>query len=138
MGRQIGQGRGGKAEQERTDVAFKTERQKLHSGKGAIIGQFLVEGEQIPGEASSKLAETVSAAEREASDLIHRDRVPRQYHKAVKAYFSNMKHKLEPGKVDAKSTEPSDPPHENGDAGDAAKKSNAGSPASSNKDRTND
>ena len=27
---------------------------------------------------------------REASDLIHRDRIPRQYHKAVKEYFSNL------------------------------------------------
>lgn len=99
MGRQPGQGRGGKAEQEQTDVAFKTERQKLHTGKGAIVGQFLFDGEQIPGEAASKLSETVSAAEREASDLIHRDRVPRQYHKAVKAYFSNMKRDLKSDKA---------------------------------------
>jgi hypothetical protein len=138
MGRQIGQGRGGKAEQEQTDVAFKTERQKVHTGKGAIIGQFLFEGEQIPGEASSKLAQTVSAAEREASDLIHRDRVPRQYHKAVKAYFSNMKRKLEPGKSDAGSAEPSEPPAEDGDKGDASKKPDAGSPASDKRSRSDD
>jgi hypothetical protein len=138
MGRQIGQGRGGKAEQEQTDVAFKTERQKVHTGKGAIIGQFLFEGEQIPGEASSKLAETVSAAEREASDLIHRDRVPRQYHKAVKAYFSNLKRKIEPGKGDTGSAEPSQPPEEIDDKGDAASKLDAGLPASEKKNRTDD
>ncbi len=91
MGRTAGQGRGGRAESEQTDVAFKTERQKVHTGKGAIIGQFLFEGEQIPGEATSKLSELMSATEREASDLIDRDRVPRQYHKAIKAYFSNLK-----------------------------------------------
>ncbi len=107
MGRKIGRGRGGRAEQEPTDVAFKTERQKVHTGKGAIIGQFLMEGEQIAGEASSKLSETISAEEREASDLIHRDRIPRQYHKAVKAYFSNMKRDLEnPGTGHARTDSP--------------------------------
>ena len=134
MGKNVSQGRGGRAEQERTDVAFKTERQKLHSGKGAIIGQFFVEGEQIPGEASSKLAETVSAAEREASDLIHRDRVPRQYHKAVKAYFSNMKRKLEPGKSGAKSVDPT----KSDEAGEREEKPDTGSPAPGNRDRSND
>lgn len=124
MGKKIGQGRGGKAEQEQTDVAFKTERQKVHTGKGAIIGQFLFEGEQIPGEASSKLAQTVSAAEREASDLIHRDRVPRQYHKAVKAYFSNMKRDLKGAK--------------GGDANPEGKKSPEESTDSDKKDRIDD
>ena len=90
MGRDPAQGRGGRAEQEEAPVAFKTERQKVYTGKGAIVGQLVFEGEQVPGEASSELSKTVAAAEREASDLIHRDRVPRQYHKAVKAYFSNI------------------------------------------------
>ena len=94
MGREPGQGRGGRAEQEQAAVAFKTERQKVHTGKGAIVGQLVFEGEQVPGEASSELTKTVAAAEREASDLIHRDRVPRQYHKAVRSYFSKVKRDL--------------------------------------------
>ncbi len=86
----LGQGRGGRAGEEKTDVAFKTERGKVHTGKGAIVGQFLVDGEQVKGEMKSNLVEVVSAAEREASDRINRDRIPRQYHKAVRAYFSNI------------------------------------------------
>ena len=86
----MGQGRGGRAGEEKTDFAFKTERGKVHTGKGAIVGQFLVDGEQVKGDAKSTLVEVVSAAEREASDRINRDRIPRQYHKAVKAYFSNV------------------------------------------------
>ena len=86
----MGQGRGGLAGEEKTDIAFKTERGKVHTGKGAIVGQFLVDGEQVKGEMKSNLVEVVSAAEREASDRINRDRIPRQYHKAVKAYFSNI------------------------------------------------
>jgi hypothetical protein len=98
MGRDPAQGRGGRAEQEQSAVAFKTERQKVHTGKGAIVGQLVFEGEQIPGEASSELSKTVAAAEREASDLIHRDRVPRQYHKAVRSYFSKVNRDLKKDK----------------------------------------
>jgi len=87
----LGQGRGGLAPEQETDVAFKTERAKVHTGKGVIIGQFLVDGEQVKGEVSSSVAKVIPAAERDASDRINRDRVPRQYQKAVKTYFSNVK-----------------------------------------------
>lgn len=95
---QLGQGRGGLAPEKQTDVAFKTERGKVHTGKGAIVGQFLVDGEQVKGEMKSNLVEVVSAAEREASDRINRDRIPRQYHKAVKAYFSNIQRSVKENK----------------------------------------
>ena len=95
----LGQGRGGRASEEKTDVAFKTERGKVHTGKGAIVGQFLVDGEQVKGEVKSNLSEVVSAAEREASDRINRDRIPRQYHKAVKAYFSNIQRSVKGNKL---------------------------------------
>jgi hypothetical protein len=109
---QMGRGRGGLAKTQETDVAFKTERGKVHTGKGAIVGQFLVDGEQVKGEAKTNLVEVVSAAEREASDRINRDRIPRQYHKAVKAYFSNIQRSMkgskprEPGGKPAKTDEP--------------------------------
>lgn len=86
----MGQGRGGLAPEQQTNVGFKTERAKVHTGKGAIIGQFLVDGEQVKGEVSSDFTEVFSAAERDASDRINRDRVPRQYQKAVKTYFSTV------------------------------------------------
>lgn len=90
MGTDPAQGRGGRAESEPAQVAFKSERQKVHTGKGAIVGQLVFEGEQIPGEATSEISKAVAAAEREASDAIHRDRVPRQYQKAVRSYFSKL------------------------------------------------
>ncbi len=95
---QLGQGRGGLAPEKQTDVAFKTERGKVHTGKGAIVGQFLVDGEQVKGDVKSNLAEVVSAAEREASDRINRDRIPRQYHKAVRQYFSNVQNSMKSNK----------------------------------------
>ncbi len=101
-----GQGEGGLAAEETTAIDFKTERGKVHTGKGAIIGQFLVDGEQVKGEVTSGFVELVDAAEREASDRINRDRIPRQYHKAVKAYFS----KIQPGAAEKKDDEATAPP----------------------------
>jgi hypothetical protein len=87
----LGQGRGGLAREEKTAVSFKTERTKVHVGRGATTGEFLIDGEQVKGEVSSSLRDVVSASEHEAADLIHRDRVPRQYHKAIKEYFSSLR-----------------------------------------------
>ncbi len=119
MGQQPGQGRGGQAEKQESSVAFKTERQKVHTGKGAIVGQLVFEGEQIPGTASSEVTKTVAASEREASDLIHRDRVPRQYQKAVKTYFSKVNRNSKP---------------ERGPAESESKKTNEDQPADEKKD----
>ena len=85
-----GKGRGGLAPEQQARMGFQTRRGKVHTQKGAIIGRFLVEGDQIRGQVDHSFAEIVSAAEREASDRISRDRIPRQYHKAIKDYFSNV------------------------------------------------
>jgi hypothetical protein len=87
----MGQGRGGLAPEEDAAVGFKIQRGKVHTGKGAIIGQFLVDGEQVKGDVSPEFAEIVTAAERDASDAVSRDRIPRQYQEAVKEYFSDVK-----------------------------------------------
>ncbi len=90
MGKSAKQGRGGLASEQKTATGFKMQREKVHTGQGSIIGQMLIDGEQIKGDVSSGLAEVVTAAERDASDRISRDRIPRQYQKAVKSYFSQM------------------------------------------------
>lgn len=90
----LGQGAGGVAEEQKTDVAFKVERQKVDTRKGAIIGQFLIDGEQVKGQATQGLAEIVTASERDATDSINRDRIPRQYQKSVKSFFSTVQKAL--------------------------------------------
>jgi hypothetical protein len=99
---QLGQGRGSLAPEEETAIGFKTERGEVKTGEGAIIGQFLFEGEQVKGDVSSSLTEIVSAAEHDASDRINRNRIPRQYHQAVKSYFSTMQRSI----ADANLTNP--------------------------------
>jgi hypothetical protein len=97
----LGQGRGGLADEQEARVDFKTERGKVETQQGEIIGQFLVEGEQVKGDTPSNLADAVAAAEHEASDRINRNRVPRQYHKAIRNYFSSVQRSIEDGKTTA-------------------------------------
>ena len=111
----LGQGRGGLAPEAQAAIGFKTERGKVHTGKGAIIGQFLVDGQQVKGEVSTGFAEVISAAERDASDRINRNRVPRQYHKAVKDYFSNVQRSM--GDAKPRETEGNRRPIESGATG---------------------
>ena len=95
----MGQGRGNLAPEQATTVGFKTERGKVPTGRGAIIGQYLFEGEQVKGEVSYQFTEIIAAAEHDASDRVNRNRVPRQYHKAIKSYFSTVQKSLETAKV---------------------------------------
>lgn len=91
----LGQGRGGLApEDDSSGFNFKIHRQKVHTGKGKIIGQFLVDAEQLKGGVTTELAEVVAAEERDATDAINNDRVPRQYQKSVKEYFSYVQKAL--------------------------------------------
>ena len=102
MGR-LGQGRGGLAPEDGTSgFGYKIHRQKVHTGKGRIIGQFLVDAEQLKGGVTSELVEVVAAEERDATDAINRDRIPRQYQKSVKEYFSYVQKAL--GRPDGPAT----------------------------------
>ncbi|MHC4090727.1 MAG: hypothetical protein ACYSVY_10710, partial [Planctomycetota bacterium] len=105
MGPRPGRGRGGLAPEEKTSVAYKIHKAKTQTTKGRIIGQFLIDGQQIKGDVSKELAETIAAEETEATDLIHRDRIPRQYQKAVKEYFSSVQRQLERAKTSSDSEE---------------------------------
>ncbi|NOT01359.1 MAG: hypothetical protein HOP29_12105, partial [Phycisphaerales bacterium] len=87
---QMGRGRGGIAGKQETSVDFVKQREKTKSGPGAIIGQFLVDAEQVEGEASQQLQAIVEAAQRDATESVNRARVPRRYHAAIKKYFSDM------------------------------------------------
>ena len=86
----LGRGRGGLAPSQETATGFKIERGKVQTTKGRIVGQFLVDGEQVKGEADEEFVELITAAERVATDTVNRDRIPRQYQKAVQDYFSRL------------------------------------------------
>ncbi len=87
----LGRGQGGLAREQKTATRSKIERTKVKTTQGRIIGQFLVDGEQVKGAATAQVREALSAAEREATEAINRDRVPRHYQDAVKLYFSKLR-----------------------------------------------
>ena len=91
---QFGRGQGGLAQESETQIGFQKHRGKVQSTKGRIIGEFLIDGQQIKGEVSKSLSETLEAEEREATDLIYKDRIPRQYQKSVKEYFSDIQRQI--------------------------------------------
>jgi DNA repair exonuclease SbcCD ATPase subunit len=57
---------------------------------GTIIGQMLVDGQQVRGEATAEVRDAVSSAQRDATDAIERHEVPRQYHGVVREYFYRL------------------------------------------------
>lgn len=60
---------------------------------GATIGSRLVFGEQVKGESRAEFADVVAAATAAAAESIESGQVPREYHSAVKHYFSTLKAK---------------------------------------------
>ncbi len=112
MGANMGQGRGGIAPEAATRASFTKRRQKVATMRGAITGQFLVDGEQYKGEISPAVAELLTASESRAADAIERRRIPRRYHKFMKAYFSDLRDKLD--------AEPTEGGGEDGDMSDEA------------------
>ena len=90
----LGRGRGGIAREEQTPASFVKRRDKVHAGKGAIIGSILVDGKQIKGDVTSDIGEVLAAGERDATDAIDRARIPRRYHQAVKGYFSDIQKEM--------------------------------------------
>lgn len=90
MGPKPGQGRGGRGPEEATGVAFQKVRTPVHTGEGAIIAKMFVDGEQVRGEVVSEAVELLTAAERDATDAISKQRVPNHYQGPIKKYFSGM------------------------------------------------
>ncbi len=89
-----GRGQGGQAPLQKTSVRWKRERVRGKQSKGSIIGETFVEGRQLKGQARRKAVEVITSAEREATDALDRDRLPRAYHDSVKKYFGGLKKEL--------------------------------------------
>ncbi len=63
---------------------------ELKLGPGEMIGQVLIDGPQTPGDAQAAEKAVITSAVRDAQDAIEYERVPRQYHPAIKAYFDRL------------------------------------------------
>ena len=89
-GKNLGLGYGGGLPKEKAAHLVNPTRIGNKMGEGEIIGQVLIDGPQVPGDAQAKNKEAIAAAVREAEDAIEYERLPRQYHPAVQAYFDRL------------------------------------------------
>lgn len=67
---------------------------------GPIIGSVMVEGDQIRGESRAEFSQAVLAAHAAASEAIETQRIPREYHDAIKGYFGRLESKAADGEND--------------------------------------
>ncbi|MGB9624174.1 MAG: hypothetical protein ACPMAQ_04870 [Phycisphaerae bacterium] len=86
----LGRGQGGIAPVAETPFRTKRERTPVITGRGSLIGQSWVQGEQIKGQATAEYVGTAISAERDAAEAIHEEKVPRQYRKTVGTYFKRI------------------------------------------------
>lgn len=69
---------------------YKSTKANIRTQQGQIIGQMLIDGPQIKGEASAEVQNAVNSAVRDATDAVEHDRVPRQYHDVTRKYFESL------------------------------------------------
>lgn len=97
----LGQGQGGIAPKTETGARTTAQKAKVESHPGAIISTQFVHGEQITGQVTDDFVEAVISREREVSDAVNREAIPRQYHKSVGKYFSHAREGLPADQVKA-------------------------------------
>ncbi len=75
-----------------------------------IIGQTMVRGTQIRGEARQEFHDAVSTSSKAASEAIETRVIPREFHEAIKHYFGNLERESEGSGGDDAPAEPSEEP----------------------------
>lgn len=90
QGPQYGQGYGARIGEEKAAHKTAPSKEKTHQVGGQIVGQMLIDGPQVKGEAQAEARAAVSAELRDATNAIERDEVPRQYERALRVYFERL------------------------------------------------
>lgn len=90
QGPTAGIGEGGGSPKEKVAHQLKAEKAKVRPGAGQIIGQMLVSGAQVKGDAQAEARAAITAAVRDAADAISRDDVLRQHERVVRTYFDRL------------------------------------------------
>ncbi|MCK4343474.1 MAG: hypothetical protein KAY37_17305 [Phycisphaerae bacterium] len=90
QGPNAGLGLGARIGKEKVPYQRDPTKAKSRFQSGTIIGRILVEGPQVRGEATDEEYDAVNSEVRDALDAVAREEVPRQYQKAVQAYFERL------------------------------------------------
>lgn len=80
----------GERDKQKMAHKMKAEKASTKLSGGKIIGQMLVSGQQVRGEATAEVQAAVNSAVRDATDAVNRDEVPRQYEKTLRTYFDKL------------------------------------------------
>jgi hypothetical protein len=89
-GARPGHGYGYSGDKQRGAHQYAATRAKTRTQGGRIIGQMLIDGPQVKGEAGAEVEEAVESALRDREDAVEREEVPRQYQRVVQFYFDRL------------------------------------------------
>jgi len=90
QGPNAGLGLGSRIGKEKAAYQTDPTKAKTRFQGGTVIGQMLVDGPQVRGEASAEALTAAAAQVRDALDAIEREEVPRQYRKVLQEYFERL------------------------------------------------
>lgn len=90
QGPEAGIGFGSRIGREKAAHQYEASKARVRLGNGEIIGQMLIDGPQVRGEASAEVRDAVNAAVRDAQDAVQRQDVPSQYAPSVQSYFERL------------------------------------------------
>jgi len=114
-GGQRGSG-GGMLTDEEADFTLRKEKAIGQDHGGAPIATRMVEGAQVRGESVQAFRDAVTSGSQAAADAIESQRIPREYHDAVKHYFGRLEAKAKAERA-AEGEQAPPPPNESGDEG---------------------
>ncbi|MFO0838719.1 MAG: hypothetical protein U1D55_09335 [Phycisphaerae bacterium] len=110
QGPQYGRGYGSRIGKEKAAHGMTPTRVRAPQTAGQIIGQQLIDGDQLRGEAQAQVRDAVNAAVRDATDAIEREAVPRQYERVTREYFEALAGLVgQKPALDQKTSEPKKP-----------------------------
>jgi hypothetical protein len=85
-----GQGQGGSMDSEAADFMLERKKIEVANQGGPIIGETIVYGAQVRGEAKATFQQTVAQARAQSSEAIESKAVPKQYESAIQHYFGRL------------------------------------------------
>lgn len=95
----LGVGEGNIAPVTETGAKTTAQKAKVNTLPGSIISTQFIQGEQIAGDVSAEHVEAVISKQRDVSDAINREAIPRQYHRSVGKYFNHATEGMPSDKV---------------------------------------
>jgi hypothetical protein len=109
---------GGLLTDEEADFTLRKEKAVGQDHGGAPIATRMVEGAQVRGESVQAFRDAVTSGSQAAADAIESQRIPREYHDAVKHYFGRLEAKAKAERAAEREQAPPPPEQSGEESGD--------------------